>query len=462
MKQQTLTEAAVIEIGKLPDTSAHAYDVSLPLSLDSIRYPAMGLDTIKAWYFLISIVRKTTKEEYRKGVCSYTLPSLDIARNMNMKQPRGIRVRNALLPLTHFPVQVTEGDGKDLDQKYIANVNLLMFLAYNGHKQKKPIQLLIHPIVNDLIFHSREIIHFDYYDIARLSSVASIHVFTVLWRLHLQHIHTISVAEFKEKLGVSDKYKKFARFAQVYIAPVEADIRLNTRYKDFHISFTSRSPAGKKIPVTQLYFSFSSKEEEETDTRKLIELAGKISKPYREIIKEFTPATQELFSELFERGYAVNTYINLILKVIRECSEGTFYHKVIAILLEAGKRDLTGKYGRFLTKTLKDALHEKQSPREIVRNNIKQYSFEEQQKWMKTFLLRAKEEFRSMSVDQRQEILSVHQAAIAAQMHNKAFHPEDVLAVHPDGRRASCKAFIEFLADAYQTGKLVPQTTLFG
>lgn len=450
-----------IEIGALQLSDNHAYDISLPLSLDSAIYP-MKLDSVKAWYLFMSIVKEATPEEYQSGVCSYTFPALDFARTMNMRQPRGARVNAALAPLTRIPIQIVDADGIDVEKQKIVSTNLLMRIVYDGREKGRPITIWIDPVINNLIFHSRELINVDYKNIAMLSSVASIHVFTVLWRLHLAHIHTVDLQEFKKMLGVENKYKRFDAFAQTYIQPVEADIRLNTAYKDFRFFYQNESDNGKSIAVKEIQFSFEAPKPIQ-ETPKFLSLDG-LNPEFRKKANLLQESTQAILSQLCKEGYAVNKYMNLIMKVINHCSEKVFFTCAQQIIWDAKEKnkDLHSMYGKILTKELKKLLKDHSSTRAVVQANIRQQSFKDQQLWIQAYLKRAKEAAKGMSIDERQEILEMYSNDISQYLKkDQQLIRKDILAPRPDGRRASWRAFVSFLAEAYRTGKMQFPTSLF-
>lgn len=444
-----------IEIGSLSSSEEHIYDISLPLSLDSVNYPKLRLINIKAWYLFISIVREATPEEYQAGICSYTIPSLEFAKMMNMNQPRGKRAVDALKFLANIPIQISEGDGINIDEQDLTYVHLIMRLHYAGKEKGKPLTVWVDPIVNDLIFHSRQIINFDYQDIAKLTSIASIHVFTILWRLHLQHIHTINLQDFKKMLRVEDKYRTFKDFSRTYINPVETDIRQNTPYKNFHFSYTWTSQSGKITGVQVIHFNFDSpkqiKEQQELD----LNLSSKLLPEFQKKIAHCNSVTQELLGALYDEGYAVNTYMNLILKVIAECSEAAFRKCALSIMLDAQKKkqSLKYKYGKILTKELKALLSKQPSKQELIRDNMQKQSFADQQAWQKAYKERAKASIRFMTIEERQRLLTQYEGQISQYLKNgQRLNRLDILATKFDARRASCKAFIAFLAEAYRTG----------
>lgn len=453
-----------IEIGTLQPNSDLVHDVSLPLSLDTVNYPQMGLDSIKAWYLFLSIIRQARPEEYEARACCYTFPALEFAKMMNMKQPRGARVSRAFIPLSDIPIQIVDGDGLDIEKQKFIRTHLITRIEYDGRRKQKPISLWIEPIINDLIFHSKENIDFDFQDIARLNSAASIHVFTILWRLHLKHIHTISLQEFKEKLGVSNRYKTFRNFARTYIKPVEQDIRTNTSYKNFRFIYSWESATGKKIKVTTLNFEFDEPKQMREKIDVTDQLSDKLSKDFLEKAAAFTSTTQELLVALCNEGYAVNTYMNLILKVISTCSEAAFRQCALQIMMDAtsNKETLKYKYGKILTKELKALLRKGANKKEIINDTIHHQSFEDQQKWIKSYYDRAKKEARKMTVDQKQELLEQFEEKIKEYMKDPSkFNRQDILTLKPDLRRSTYRAFVNFLSDQYRTGILPIQPSLF-
>ena len=453
-----------IELGALQSNQEHIYDVSLPLSLDSTLYPKMNLANIKAWYLFMSIVKESTPEEYQSGICSYTFPALDFAKAMNMPQPRGARVNRALTPLARIPIQLVEGDGIDAEKQNIVTTNLLMRIVYKGKERGKPITVWIDPVINNLIFHSKQSIDFDYLDIVKLTSVASIRVFTVLWRLHQQHTHVIEVEHFKELLGVAHKKsERFSDFARTYITPVEADIRTNTSFKDFRFSYSGLDKHGKKVAIKTLYFSFDPPEaiQEEQNYAEMLE--GRLSPEFFQHAQSFSPATLGVLVQLTDKQYAVNTYMNLILKVIHDCTEGTFRVCSNKIIMDAGKNTMAGKYGKILTKELKKLLSDKKpSQRAIVENNLRRYSYEDQQKMLKFYEKAAKQEAESMTVDERQRFLERYRDLIDQHLKpGQKLNPFDILSGKPDRRRASYRAFVACLAELYRNGQLKIQPHLF-
>ena len=64
--------------------------------------------------------------------------------------------------------------------------------------------------------------------------------------------------------------------------------------------------------------------------------------------------TQEVIMELCKKQYSVAKYLNLILKAISETSESDFRICCQRIMLEAGQDLLNEKYGKILTKNLKE------------------------------------------------------------------------------------------------------------
>lgn len=467
MKKQTEARPKhTIEIGTLVPETGLLGNVSLPLSLDSVIYPKMKLITIKAWYLFISVVEESTLEEYRNGICHYVFPALEFARMMNMTQLRGARVASALRPLVHYPVVLVDDDSIDAENQNLLDTNLLMKVTYNGKEKGKPIEVWVDPLINHLLFHSKQRIDFDYLDIVKLSSVASIHVFTILYRLHLQHIHVISLQEFKNRLQIGDKLERFYDFAKIYLKPVEADIRKNTSFKNFRFHYTDKSPTGKSIAVREIYFDFDAPELVADKEDVFARLSSYLDADFRKKAQYLETLTQVILTELCEKSYAVNKYQNLIMKVIHDCSENAFRLCAKKILDDAGKNTLKSKYGRILTKELKKLLQKKMTPRDMVRQEmqeaVRQQSFNDQQQWKRAYIQRAKEDLASATVDDKADLLRWNEEQISRYLKpGQKLRKMDILVAKPDKRKSSWRALVAFLADQYMHGRIRLQPKLF-
>ena len=452
MGKQKISAQRKYEIGTLFEYKLQ--DVMLPPTLDPVIYPKMNLNTAKAWFQVLSIVQETTPDDIEAGIVSYTFPALDFAKRMNMSQPRGESVRNALKPLTKIDYTSVNGDLDDIEHAHILDTSLLMAVQYHGNIQGKPLEIYLHPEVNSMIYETKKAIHFDYEDAAKLTSINSIHMFTTLTRLKNQGIFELSLEKFKAAIGLADKYPIFYDFKKRVLMPAEKDIRINTSFKSFRFFYDGQvEPAkGKRAAVKTIGFSFD-------DPLQItpMEPPSFVGFLDHEDIKKLTSLevlTQEIIYELCKKQYSVAKYLNLILKTISDTSESDFRICCQGILLEVGQGLLNEKYGKILTKNLKELKKSHLSRISARKVDVNKMAYSDQQKWLEAYQERAKALIKSMPLNHRIKIVEENRLGIRSQAGDESkYNERDLLNLKLDCRKTAVKALISFLSRQYYTGK---------
>ena len=451
MAKQKISAQRKYEIGTLFDYKLQ--DVMLPPTLDPVIYPQMNLNTAKAWFQVLSIIQETTSDDIEAGIVSYTFPALDFAKRMNMSQPRGESVRNALKPLTKIDYTSVSGDLDDIENARILDTSLLMAVQYHGNSPGKPLIIYLHPEVNSLIYETKKAIHFDYEDAAKLTSITSIHVFTALTRLKSKGIVELPLDKFKEAIGLTGKYPIFYDFKKRILLPAERDIQTNTSFKSFHFLYDGQAePAtGKRAAVKNIGFSFDAPNS--LVTVELPSFSDFLDYEDSKKLSSLDVMTQEVIMELCKKQYSVAKYLNLILKAISETSESDFRICCQRIMLEAGQDLLNEKYGKILTKNLKELPKKHLSHAADRKVDVNKIAYSDQQKWLETWQKRAKALITAMPLERRIKIVEENRLEIISQVCDKnKYNERDLLSLKLDCRKTAVKALIAFLSRQYYTG----------
>lgn len=450
MGRKKISAHKEIDIANLFDYKLQ--DVSLPSSLDPVAYPKMTLNTIKAWFLFLSMVEETTAEEAGKRIIAYTFPALDFAKRMNMNQPRGSEVRKALIPLTKINFSAIDGDSADVESVRALDTNLLMAVEYEGRSPGKPIIAYLHPEVNTAIYEAKKAICFDYDDIAKLTSLNSIHSFTALTRLRDRGISQLTVEEFRTAIGIGDKYSNFRDLKRYVLTPVQEDISSNTTFHSFRFYYDGKleSP-GKGKTVKYIGFSF---DDPIPINDAPVSFSDYLSPEDAERVLQTSTLTQQIILELCKKQYAVSQYLNLIMKSITDSSEADFRVCCEKILLEAGGRPLSGKYGKILTSELKKIKKTRPAKKTPKTVDVNRMAYIDQHKWLKSYQERAKALVKTMPANYRKKIVEDNLPEIKLQSNDASkFDERDIMGLSLDCRKTAVRALITFLANQYYTGK---------
>ena len=444
----------------------YLFTTHLPTSLDTANYPNIdSIYTIKAWYLLVSTIREATPEKKSNMACQYLFNSAEFAKKACIYQGRTKKLEEALDPLTEIPIRMSDEDRNNLDQDYnLIKTHLIMSVNIYGRKKNKPMYVLIHPVINDIIQHSFAAVDYDFDDIAKMKTVRGINMFTFLRRLYEDNIRKISVKAFRKRAGIKEEqYAQWRSFRVRVLEPIEKEIRTCTQYKNFHFTPDGVSEGGRGHKTEYIYFDFELRPVE-TETSKLIEeppsFAGIVDKRKQERLAEHSITLQKSIYRLITYFGFKADYVNLILSKARAYGDATVISTIETRLIGLKKGDLK-KDGGLLTDALK-RIDKKSNNRRTNQIRVKasqvELAFEEHQKSIKMNHALAKKKFETMPFGERVSLWEEHHDKIykllskaqrdkvrTNDLANVATRKNNTRRLFPDCRKALCIAMIKYI-----------------
>lgn len=444
----------------------YLFTTHLPNSLDAANYPNIdSIYTIKAWYLLVATIREATPEKKNNIACQYLFNSTEFAKKACIYQGRTKKLEEALAPLTEISIRISDEDHNNLNQDYnLLKTHLIMSVDIYGRKKNKPMYVLIHPVINDIIQNSFATIDYDFDDIAKMKTVRGINMFTFLRRLYEDNIRRISVGALKKRAGIKEgQYAQWRNFRVRVLEPVEKEIRTCTQYKNFHFTPDGVSEGGRGHKTEYIYFDFELKPIEIEDDQFIEEppsFAGIVDKRKQERLAEHSITLQKSIHRLITYFGFKADYVNLILSKARAYGDATVVSTIETRLIGVKKGALK-KDGGLLTDALKRIDKKSKS---IRTNQIRvkasqiELAFEQHQKDMKMNHALAKKTFENMSFSERTSLWEEHHDEIylmlsknqrdqvrTSDLANVATRKNNPKRLFPDCRKALCIAMIKYI-----------------
>lgn len=227
------------------------------------KYELTALET-KTWFIFLSEM----KEFRNQNDIIYEINPVEIADMLKLPKRRA-RSKKVIDTFKSLMKKSIEIENKEVVDKY-GNPTLFAstFFAtvyYNAKKERLYVRMV--PELHKLLFNfvkSIESVGIDLKNILSLKRTTSIRVFIAFKDMDDRNINSISIEDFK-KIADSENYTEFRDIKKRIILPVESDIRENTDYKDFNISYNGGK--GKGCKTTTLFFEMKDSNRDRIEAR---------------------------------------------------------------------------------------------------------------------------------------------------------------------------------------------------
>ena len=393
--------------------SGNASEFSLATEFTVAQY-SLTKNELKTWLLLIASL-----DEFRDSDPSGTVYCLNVNAfadrlKIDVRKARGKIVAGYFIQLSHKYIDIRSREDQNGEQD-IYHAPFIAEMKYN--KKTHMLRVALPPTLNAYLFKlpSGTYIRYDIDTILQLDSVNAMRIFLYLRGLELNHIHHVSVEEYRREMHVNpDTEWRYYRYK--ILTKVVDEIRRHTEYKDFYIEDNAK----RGQSATVLYFGFHAKGHED---EYLFSVAPAIAKDIKErykapevllclnfaIEKGFNPKyLDKIYDKVDEQTLVAN--LNYVRRLIfKEQREGNFkgpevYGKYFykAIIEDwAGKagqkqEQLTRAKGAVLSHQ-QEKLQTIQQEREKLQNNMME--------WQKL----AEDYIKEMSLKELIDFISEHQ-----------------------------------------------------
>ena len=308
--------------------SGNANEFSLATEFTVAQY-SLTKNELKTWLLLIASL-----DEFRDNDPSGTVYCLNANTfadrlKIDVRKARGKIVAGYFIQLSHKYIDIRSREDQNGDQD-IYHAPFIAETKYN--KQTHMLHVALPPTLNNYLFKlpTGTYIRYDIDTILQLDSVNAMRIFLYLRGLELNHIHQVSIEEYRKEMHISPETQwRYYRYKT--LAKVVEEIRRHTEYKDFYIEDNAK----RGQSATILYFGFHKKGHEDDY---LVGVAPAIAKD----IKEHYTAPEVLLCLNFaiEKGFDPR-YLSKIYDTVDEQSLVANLNYVRRLIL---KEQMEGQY----------------------------------------------------------------------------------------------------------------------
>ena len=236
--------------------SGKANEFSLATEFTVAQY-SLTKNELKTWLLLIASL-----DEFRDNDPSGTTYCLNANAfadrlKIDVRKARGKIVASYFIQLSHKYIDIRSRQDQNGEQD-IYHAPFIAETKYN--KKTHMLRVALPPTLNEYLFKlpSGTYIRYDIDTILQLESVNAMRIFLYLRGLSMNHIHHVTVEEYRKEMHVSeDTQWRYYRYKT--LARVVEEIRRHTEYKDFYIE----DDAKRGQSATVIYFGFHEKGRED-------------------------------------------------------------------------------------------------------------------------------------------------------------------------------------------------------